>query len=354
MLDRGSCSSRIYTLNLGNIVVIWIIIRNKKMRTATNYFIVNMSVSDSLLATLNIFFNFIYMINSHWPFGNEYCVVNNFVSNFTLASSVFTLVAISIDRYFALVPVLHKKLSLKRCIITIIVIWSIAFTISFPTLIYSHTFTWTYLDKSERTVCYLEVTETVSFGYDLFMMIMTYFVPVMILAFVYIKIGMKLWWSELIGEDYEKQLLNIKSKRKVVKMMVMVTSIFAICYLPYQTYFLLQKLHANITTNAATQHIFLVLYWFAMSNSMYNPIVYCWLNNKFRQGFKRAFRWCPFINYDSGHKDSFVFVRSESRMHNSKDHRFSAQSSLIYRNKSSTSKPGNIPRSKTTTLETLL
>ena len=30
-----------------------------------------------------------------------------------------------------------------------------------------------------------------------------------------------------------------------------------------------------------------------MSNCCYNPIVYCWMNDKFRNGFRYAFRWVP-------------------------------------------------------------
>lgn len=36
--------------------------------------------------------------NSDWIFGEILCVVNNFVANFTVASCVFTMMAISIDR----------------------------------------------------------------------------------------------------------------------------------------------------------------------------------------------------------------------------------------------------------------
>ena len=38
------------------------------------------------------------LARSHWPFGDIYCTINNFVANVTVAASVFTLVAISFDR----------------------------------------------------------------------------------------------------------------------------------------------------------------------------------------------------------------------------------------------------------------
>lgn len=69
------------------------------MRTITNYFLLNLSVADLLMSSLNCMFNFIYMLNSDWPFGSIYCSVNNFMGNVTVATSVFTLVAISFDRY---------------------------------------------------------------------------------------------------------------------------------------------------------------------------------------------------------------------------------------------------------------
>lgn len=80
---------------------------HRRMRTVTNYFLVNLSVSDLMMALLNCIFNFIFMLNSHWPFGSFYCTVNNFVANVTVAASVFTLVAISIDRYAVLNITLH-------------------------------------------------------------------------------------------------------------------------------------------------------------------------------------------------------------------------------------------------------
>lgn len=83
----------------GNMIVMWIILAHREMRTVTNYFLFNLSVTDFLMATFNAIFNFIYMLDSHWPFGSVYCTVNNFISCVTVASSVFTMVAMSFERY---------------------------------------------------------------------------------------------------------------------------------------------------------------------------------------------------------------------------------------------------------------
>jgi len=83
------------------------------MRTVTNYFLVNLSVADLMMSLLNCAFNFIFLLNSHWPFGVVYCTINNFVAHVTVASSVFTLVVISFDRWVFIVGFLPHLASLS-------------------------------------------------------------------------------------------------------------------------------------------------------------------------------------------------------------------------------------------------
>lgn len=83
---------------LGNSGVILIVLLNKQMRTVTNMFIVNLSISDILVSGGNVIFNFIYMLNGHWVFGRTYCKISNFIAILSVACSCFTLMAISIDR----------------------------------------------------------------------------------------------------------------------------------------------------------------------------------------------------------------------------------------------------------------
>ncbi|RWS10242.1 tachykinin-like peptides receptor 86C [Dinothrombium tinctorium] len=83
---------------IGNLIVIWIILAHRKMRTKTNVFLLNLAITDLMMATINAMFNFVYMLKSNWIFGDTYCRVNNFAANLTVASSVFTIMVTSIDR----------------------------------------------------------------------------------------------------------------------------------------------------------------------------------------------------------------------------------------------------------------
>lgn len=82
----------------GNLIVIWLVIAHKRMRTVTNYFLVNLAVADALISVANTLFNFVYFIYNDWFFGKAYCRFTLFIAPCTISASVFTFMAIAFDR----------------------------------------------------------------------------------------------------------------------------------------------------------------------------------------------------------------------------------------------------------------
>ena len=64
----------------GNSIVCYVIIRNKRMYTVTNFFIANMAMSDLLLTCFNVPFNIARNLLHDWPFGNFLCHFVNFIA----------------------------------------------------------------------------------------------------------------------------------------------------------------------------------------------------------------------------------------------------------------------------------
>lgn len=60
--------------------------------------VVNLSIADAMVSSLNVTFNYIYMLDNDWPFGELYCKISQFIATLSISASVFTLMAISIDR----------------------------------------------------------------------------------------------------------------------------------------------------------------------------------------------------------------------------------------------------------------
>uniref|UniRef100_A0A1B6D2R7 G-protein coupled receptors family 1 profile domain-containing protein n=1 Tax=Clastoptera arizonana TaxID=38151 RepID=A0A1B6D2R7_9HEMI len=286
----------------GNLIVIWIVLANKRMRTVTNYFLVNLSIADTMVSTLNVTFNYVYMLSSDWPFGNLYCKINQFVAVLSICASVFTLMAISVDRYMAIIHPLRPRMGRRTTLCIASGIWVFGSALSFPNLVFSTTFVQEFSNGDKRVICYSEWPDGATnlskqeYLYNVFLMVLTYFLPLCSMSFTYALVGLELWGSQSIGECTQRQLENIKSKRRVVKMMIVVVCIFAVCWLPFHIYFIITSHIPDLTESPYVQDIFLGIYWLAMSNSMYNPIIYCWLNHRFRRGFKEFFSCCPFVH----------------------------------------------------------
>lgn len=62
------------------------------------YSAVNLSIADAMVSLLNVTFNYTYMLNNNWPFGRIYCKICQFVAILSISASVFTLMAIAVDR----------------------------------------------------------------------------------------------------------------------------------------------------------------------------------------------------------------------------------------------------------------
>ncbi|XP_077288482.1 tachykinin-like peptides receptor 99D [Arctopsyche grandis] len=281
----------------GNLIVIWIVLAHKRMRTVTNYFLVNLSIADTMVSTLNVTFNYWYMMNADWPFGALYCKISQFVSVLSISASVFTLMAISIDRYMAIMKPLKPRAGRRATLAVAALVWIVSAALGSPMLMFFNTFEM----EDARTLCYSEWPDgpsnhsTGEFIYNIAFIALTYFVPIGSMSFTYARVGFELWGSQSIGECTQRQLENVKSKRRVVKMMIVVVVIFGVCWLPFHCYFIITSYYPEITNFQYIQEIYLSIYWLAMSNAMYNPMIYFWMNSRFRRGFKQFFSWCPCV-----------------------------------------------------------
>lgn len=82
----------------GNLIVIWIILAHKRMRTVTNYFLLNLAFSDASMAAFNTLINFIYAAHGDWYFGEAYCRFQNFFPVTSVFASIYSMTAIAVDR----------------------------------------------------------------------------------------------------------------------------------------------------------------------------------------------------------------------------------------------------------------
>ncbi|XP_043836200.1 substance-K receptor [Dromiciops gliroides] len=280
----------------GNITVIWIILGHKRMRTVTNYFIVNLALADTCMATFNVAFNFVYASHNVWYFGQAFCHSQNFFPIMAMFVSIYSMMAIAVDRYMAIIHPFQARMSTLSTKVIIGAIWLVASGLAFPQFFYS-----TVTEDEGATKCIVDWPKDSKIKllvYHLTVIVLTYFLPLVVMFVTYSIIGVTLWRQVVPG----KQLLRVQqgprhiaAKKRFVKTMVVVVVTFAICWLPYHLYFILGTFRQDIYCHKFIQQVYLALFWLAMSSTMYNPIIYCCLNQRFRSGFRLAFRCCPWV-----------------------------------------------------------
>lgn len=100
---------------VGNMIVCAVVITSIRKWTVTNFFIVNMAASDILMAFFCIPFTFVpTFVLLYWPFGAAMCRIVSFSQAVSVFVSAYTMVAISSDRYLAIVYPLRPRMTRKH------------------------------------------------------------------------------------------------------------------------------------------------------------------------------------------------------------------------------------------------
>ena len=204
---------------IGNGIVCYLVQSATRMRSVTNFFIVNLSVGDMLMTLLCIPFSFMsVLVLRYWPFGDIVCRIVSYWQAISVFVSAYTLVAISIDRYMAIMWPLRPRMSKSHAKIIIALVWIIAFLTALPILIVSSVVQpdeW--FVKCERYICEeVWAKEEHRFYYTMVLMILQYAVPFFVLVYTYARIAVVVWGKKTPGEaENTRDQRMAKSKRKV-------------------------------------------------------------------------------------------------------------------------------------------
>jgi hypothetical protein len=72
----------------------------------------------------------------------------------------------------------------------------------------------------------------------------------------------------------------------MIKMMIIVVMVFTICWLPINVFIIMGDLNQTIYEYEHIIYVWFLVHWLSMSHTCCNPIIYCWMNDKFRDGFR--------------------------------------------------------------------
>lgn len=109
----------------GNILVLFAIKREKQLQTKFNMYIANLAITDLTVAITAMSFYTTDNILGYWPFGKFLCGVWIFNDYGMTFASVFTIIVISVDRFWAVTWPTHYKThhTKKKCILFLFIVW---------------------------------------------------------------------------------------------------------------------------------------------------------------------------------------------------------------------------------------
>jgi len=170
----------------GNLLVIVSVMRHRKLRVITNYFVVSLALADMLVALGAMCFNAsVELTNGSWLFGYFMCDVWNSLDVYFSTVSILHLCCISVDRYYAIVQPLDYPLimTIKKLLIMLSIVWLSPALVSFvPIFAGWYTteenllYRWAHPEVCGFTVNkpYAVISSTVSFWAPGFIMILMY------------------------------------------------------------------------------------------------------------------------------------------------------------------------------------
>ncbi|XP_038636638.1 probable G protein-coupled receptor 85 [Scyliorhinus canicula] len=129
---------------LGNLLMAFLLVKDKSLHRAPYYFLLDLCCSDVLRSAVCFPFVFLSVKNgSAWPYGPLGCKVVAFVGVLSCFHAVFLLFCVGVTRYLA---VAHhrfyaKRLSLWSCLAVVCMVWTLSVAMAFPPVLDVGTYT---------------------------------------------------------------------------------------------------------------------------------------------------------------------------------------------------------------------
>ncbi|XP_070845203.1 neuropeptide FF receptor 2-like [Chaetodon trifascialis] len=303
---------------VGNGVVCFIVLRSKNMRTVTNLFILNLAISDLLVGIFCMPTTLVDNIITGWPFGSVVCKLSGMVQGISVSASVFTLVAIAVDRFRCIVYPFKQKLTITTSKLIIVIIWVLAVSIMCPSGVMLQ------VTKEQRVRIVLgSNNDTRPFYwcrenwpnqemrkiYTTVLFANIYLAPLSLIVIMYARICLTLSKTTIppmrgsgtvseegIGNNkpsVEGRHTNSRKKTRVIMMLLVVALLFILSWLPLWTLMMLSD-YASLTEHqyrVINIYVYPLAHWLAFFNSSVNPIIYGFFNENFRRGFQAAFKF---------------------------------------------------------------
>ena len=300
VLTTLSCTLLICNV-FGNVLVMLVIFKKKKQSSANAFLLSSLACSDLELAIM-IFFYTIFL---------TYRVTHGNFPDFIFHAliSVYTLVALAVERYYAILkPFVHLTRMVKSLVKKVtFAVWIFAAIVSSPGYVFETGYgvkkgqNVTTFNETREAATWFETLRTV---YASFVLLFGLILPATIMVFCYSRVIYHVWFNMDATKLTNTALLL--SRRKLTELFIIVTVVFIITWTP------------TFVRLIVTSYIDLKSAWIYDLSSMFlgvlgstaNPVIYSFRCRKFRQEVTKILACC-FCKRNR--QPNVVFLRATNR-----------------------------------------
>ncbi|XP_068745391.1 galanin receptor type 1-like [Montipora capricornis] len=227
---------------IANLVLCCALLRKKQPRKASEYFILNLALTDLVTCSIGIPLDIAVILVKHWPFGAFMCKVVYPFQTLLTAVSVGTLACMAMERYRAIVTPFKTMFSVKFVRIAIFAVWCFSVILVSP---------YVAVLKHRDRGCYESWQgDKHSMIFTLCVFLIFYAVPLCVIAPTYVRIGFRLHSNDRTMLKFSKKqgqgnkqfraLVRQRTKSNIViaRTFLFGAIAFAICLLPYHVMWL--------------------------------------------------------------------------------------------------------------------
>ncbi|CAJ0965151.1 unnamed protein product [Ranitomeya imitator] len=271
-----------FTAALGNILVCVAVMQDRKLWTVTNYLLVSLSVADVGVGAFAIPCAVLTSIGIP-RYNLELCLLMLSVLIMLTMSSTFSLLAISADRYIAILNPLRYRsiMTPSNTFILIVAAWIVAFLSGLMPLMGWH--------KPRPLHGYCVFVHVIDMTYLVYFFSLVFFyLPVIIMLVIYTQIYFavrKQLHGTVAGMQAGKQGAGMKEFKTATSLFTIIF-FFMLCWAPLHVMNGVSLLCPECYIPPDILNIGIIL---THANSALNPVMYVYKLKSFRKTFKKVF-----------------------------------------------------------------
>ncbi|XP_028514443.1 melatonin receptor type 1C-like [Exaiptasia diaphana] len=290
--ESAVSSSLIVAATLGNFLVLWIVYRNRNLRTIPNQFVISLAVSDILMAGICAPPCLSVLVAGRRTFSNFVCQLQGFAIACLACVSLLTMMLVAVNRYFLIVrPQKYQRIfTPTNTKLMIVSVWILSLMEPLPYLLSGHHYEY----HPGKVFCFqvLRINFYTLLGYVYVV------VPLVILTACYWKVFRVLRQHKVrVRKLRSSCAFDCTSSRQVVsfedinvtRTLFITVCGFLICWIPIS---IVDFIGFFQGTWALPRQVYLMYTFLGQLSTTLNPVIYGVMNKTFREEYKKMLCCC--------------------------------------------------------------